>query len=340
MSGTGDQPVRIFSTCPPSNYADRSTYLRAVIDVAKWSEHSGCTGILVYTDNGLVDAWLLSQIIIQNTTTLSPLVAVQPVYMHPYTVAKMISTLAHLYGRRLCLNMVAGGFKNDLEALDDPTPHDRRYDRAVEYTKVIQLLLGTDKGVSFAGEFYTVKQLRMTPPLPPELRPGLYISGSSDAGVGAARAIGAVAVRYPKPAHEYENEPFGADPESGIRVGIVTREDGNEAWTVARQRFPEDRKGQIAHELAMKVSDSVWHRQLSELGQTVAGAATPYWLHPFENYKTFCPYLVGSYDVVAEELARYVRVGCRTFILDVPPDPEEMRHIGEAFNRALVRART
>jgi len=43
-----------------------------------------------------------------------PLVAVQPVYMHPYSVAKMVSTLAFLHQRRVFLNMVAGGFKNDL----------------------------------------------------------------------------------------------------------------------------------------------------------------------------------------------------------------------------------
>jgi alkanesulfonate monooxygenase len=35
----------------------------------------------------------------------------------------------------------------------------------------------------------------------------------------------------------------------------------------------------------------------------------PYWLRSFENYKTFCPYLVGSYSTVAEELARYIALG-------------------------------
>ena len=30
---------------------------------------------------------------------------------------------------------------------------------------------------------------------------------------------------------------------------------------------------------------------------------SPYWLGPFHNYKTFCPYLVGSYERVADELA-------------------------------------
>ena len=45
---------------------------------------------------------------------------------------------------------------------------------------------------------------------------------------------------------------------------------------------------------------------------------------PFQNYKTMCPYLVGSYEEVADELARYFSAGYRTIILDVPPNPEEL----------------
>jgi len=63
----------------------------------------------------------------------------------------------------------------------------------------------------------------------------------------------------------------------------------------------------------------------------------PYWLVPFENYKTFCPYLVGSYERVADEVARYVAAGYRTFILDVPASPEELEHIRVVFERATSR---
>jgi len=110
--------------------------------------------------------------------------------------------------------------------------------------------------------------------------------------------------------------------------------DGAEAWSIARARFPEDRKGQLTHQLAMKVSDSSWHRQLSELGEAAGASENPYWLVPFQNYKTFCPYLVGSYDQVGDELARYVDAGYGTFILDVPASPEELRHIGVVFDHA------
>lgn len=330
--------IRTFSTCAPSNKVERADYLEHVIRVAQWSEAAGCEGILVYTDNGLVDPWLVSQIIVQSTDRLCPLVAIQPVYMHPYSVAKMIATIAHLYGRRMWINLVAGGFKNDLTALGDETPHDRRYDRIVEYTTIVRSLLESSQPFTLDGAFYRVNNLKMKPPLDPELLPGITISGSSDAGIAAARAIGAVAVQYPKPVGEYERETPPDGIERGIRIGVVAREDPDEAWRAARERFPEDRAGQLTHQLAMKVSDSVWHKQLSDLGKQTESDDNPYWLEPFQNYGTFCPYLVGSYDRVASEVARYTALGYETFILDVPESPEELEHIGEVFARATLVA--
>src|SRR5213592_407469 len=173
--------VDLFSTCPASTSVAKDRYVQRVAEVARWSEQSGCKGILVYSDNSLLDPWLLAHIIIQNTTALCPLVAVQPVYMHPYAVAKQITSFAYLYGCRLYLNMVAGGFKNDLDALSDTTPHDKRYARLVEYTTIIRRLLEGASAVTCRGEFYTVDKLRLTPPLAADLFPGIFVSGSSDA---------------------------------------------------------------------------------------------------------------------------------------------------------------
>ena len=325
--------IHIFSTCPASTGFDRETYVAQVVKVAQWSERAGCEGILVYTDNSLVDPWLVSQIITQHTETLCPLVAVQPVYMHPYTVAKLVATLGFLYRRRLYLNMVAGGFKNDLNALNDPTPHDQRYERLVEYTMVIKQLLAGTGPVTFDGRFYKVDKLKMVPPLSPDLLPGITLSGSSEAGLAAAKATGAIAIHYPKPASEYVDARPDPTLESGIRIGMVSRPLEQEAWDAAHAYFPEDRRGQLAHQLAMKVSDSSWHKQLSEMD--AAQARSPYWLVPFQNYKTACPYLVGSYERVAQELCAYVSRGYRNFILDVPPNAEELDHTQQAFSRAF-----
>ena len=109
--------------------------------------------------------------------------------------------------------------------------------------------------------------------------PGILVSGSSEAGLSAAAVLGALAVKYPQPA-EHEPDTHQSATQSGIRVGIVARESAGEAWKVAHLRFPEDRKGQITHKLAMKTSDSVWHKQLSELAVATDNNSSPYWLWP------------------------------------------------------------
>lgn len=334
---TLDHGLKIFSSCPLSAQAQAGAGIRQVQEIARASEDAGHEGILVFTDNSQLDPWLVSQVIIESTERLCPLVAVQPAYMHPYSVAKMITSLAHLYGRRVYLNMVAGGFKNDLLALNDLTPHDERYARLLEYTTVIQGLLRTVDPVSFEGRYYKVTKLRLMPPLAAELMPGLLVSGSSEAGMNAARELEATAVEYPKPPAEYAAVPSGRLASRGIRIGIIARSEDAHAWSVARARYPEDRKGQLTHQLAMRVSDSSWHRQLSELGNAEAAEDNPYWLVPFQNYKAVCPFLVGSYDRVAEAVAHYVDIGYRTFILDVPASAEEMRHTAVVFERAAAR---
>lgn len=337
MENENRLPVDIFSTAPQSADFDPDRYFQRVVEIARWSEEAGCKGILVYTDNRLVDPWLVAQIIVENTKTLCPLVAVQPVYMHPYSVAKMAASFAHIHGRRIYLNMVAGGFKNDLAALNDETPHDMRYERLLEYTTIIAGLL-RNKSVTFEGKFYRVKDLKMTPTVPEELFPGIFMSGSSEAGMATAKALGATAVEYPKPSEEYADATAAGRNNSGIRIGIITDADREKAWQIAYQRFPADRAGQLTHKVAMRVSDSQWHKQLSELDGQSKEDENPYWLWPFKNYKTFCPYLVGSHDEVAEELARYIRAGFKNFILDIPAEEADLHTSGIVFQKAVEKA--
>jgi alkanesulfonate monooxygenase len=325
--------IRVYTTSPQSKDVAAGEYADRVGTVARWSERAGCNGILVYTDNGIADPWLVAQLIIQSTETLRPLVAVQPIYMNPFAAAKMVATLGYLHGRQIDLNMVAGGFRNDLLALDDETPHDERYVRLVEYARVVRGLLTASDGFSFTGTYYRLANARLRPRLEDHLQPGFLVSGSSSAGMAAARAIGATAVKYPQPAHQESVDP-DSDVGAGIRMGVIARPTDGEAWGVAHERFPPDRLGQLTHAVAMSVSDSEWHRQLSARTDAPDRTADAYWLWPFQNYKTFCPYLVGSYDQVAVELRGYLERGFRTFILDVPRSGDDLAHTNVAFDRA------
>jgi alkanesulfonate monooxygenase len=324
--------IRLFSTCPPSaQYPYGDEYLRKVTEVAEWSDDAGLEGILVYTDNSLVDPWQVSQVILSSTSNLAPLVALQPVYMHPYAAAKMVTTFSYLYNRRIYLNMVAGGFVNDLIALGDCTEHDDRYDRIVEYASIMNYLFDGPGPLSFTGTYFTVKNLTIKPRIPSELMPEVFVSGTSAAGIAAARKIGATSISYPGTPG---GETISRGVSAGIRIGIIARQESREAWRIAHERYPADRKGQLAHAMARRVSDSSWYEQLSEIDERLVERSSPYWLVPFKNYKTFCPYLVGSYDEVRREVSKYIRQGFRTFILDVPPSREELHHIAIVFDGA------
>jgi alkanesulfonate monooxygenase len=214
--------IQIFSTCPRSSHVARSRYLGYVADVARWTERAGWAGTLVSSDNSLVDPWILSHVIVRNSESLRPLVAVQPAYMHPYCVAKQITSFAYLYGRRLSLDLNVGAPDNDLDALGDTAPRDRRVARLVEYTHIVTALVETGGPLTTDGAFYKTVNLRLTPPLPKSLRPEVIVSGPPDIDLGMGRRA--------------------------VRVGIIARDRADHAWTIARSRFPEDRVDQAGQD--------------------------------------------------------------------------------------------
>ena len=130
MVSSSQPEITIYSTCPQSKDVARADYAAHVAEVARWSEEAGCRGMLVYTDNGIADPWLVAQHVIANTTALRTArrgAARVHAPVHGGEDGRRRSR--YLHGRAVDLNMVAGGFRNDLRALGDETPHDDRYDR-------------------------------------------------------------------------------------------------------------------------------------------------------------------------------------------------------------------
>ncbi|WP_327674801.1 LLM class flavin-dependent oxidoreductase [Kitasatospora sp. NBC_00458] len=329
--------LRLFATVPPLT-ADRDGYLGTVRRTARLAEEAGFRGALVYSDNNTVDPWVVAQEVLTATEHFAPLVAVQPVYAHPYAVAKKIASYGVLHGRRIALNLVAGGVVGDLRALCDETPHDDRYLRLTEYAQLVVRLLSGTGPVTFEGRYYRARDLPMVPALPAGLAPELYMSGSSEAGSRAAGELGAVPVRYPLPSGPGTEGDLGALDGGGVRIGIIARDTDHEAWTAAHERFPASRAGRLAQMLARSVSDSEWVARLSASDEFPGGPDSPYWMGPFRTYATYCPYLVGSHEKVEAELARYLDAGCRTFITDTARADSDHAATAAAFAGALRRA--
>lgn len=308
------------------------SYRKRLIDVARWTEQAGFTGILTHTDNASLDPWAVAQLIIGHTETLIPIVAVNPIYMHPLSAARMINTIAYVSGRRVDLNLVSGGFARHLRAVGCSLDHDQRYDRLAEYAEVLRLLLTAARPVSHSGSYYELKSAALSPQLPPNMMPVFFMAGASDAAVRAQKALNVTGLAYPREINTYR----GLSPLrlGGVGFGIIARDTADEAWSVARRRFPIDKRGEKVHDFAAAGAQSSWHRYLSEDAALAGAQESTYWLYPFRSYRAFSPYLVGSHAEVAEVLSRYFSLGASTVILDVDGTLEEadLRHAASALD--------
>ncbi|MEU2172476.1 LLM class flavin-dependent oxidoreductase [Micromonospora chersina] len=333
LAGSG---VTLYSTCRSSYAYHEGSRLETLVEIARWADDAGYRGALIYTDCAALDAWMAAQATILNTTSFVPLVAVQPIDATPFALARSVSSLAHLYGRRVDLNFVSGGFPRDLAVQGDRLPHDARYDRLVEYATIVRMLL--EGGLTnFAGKYYTIRRARLTAPVPDELMPTAYVSGASPASLAAGEALGLSQLSCPLPPAEYVNPDvrrnrFG----SGASIGIIAREDSAEAWRTARKRFPANPDGAARMRLLLAATESNWQAQLAASPIDDEPEDDAYWLVPFRYRHTFAPYLVGSYDEVARVLRTYLDGGTRTFVIDVPQEPDDLHHARIAVERAVA----
>ncbi len=325
-----EEPITVFTISPRTlNVED---YWRNIERCIAWSSNYGATGILLFegTDT-FVSVWVAAQAAFERSRTLSPLVAVNPIFMHPFSVAKLVNSYAQTYGRKTYLNMITGTALSHLQSMDDTLDHDQRYERLGEYTELIWALLTTDGTVTFAGKYYKVNALKLYPPTPKALLPEFFFAGGSDAATTLSRVVNGTQMRMLSP-----NLHEGVVPgETGVHFGIVTRQHEEAAWEAAERCFPEDKRGERIQALAMKNTDSVWKQRMMKAARLEQEAKKPgYWLRPFKSFQADCPYFIGSHAQVSELIAQLVRRGVRHFILDIPCEDAEFENVDTAFKGA------
>jgi alkanesulfonate monooxygenase len=336
-----DPPGRelaVYATAPPGSGDGAAAFGEALATVSGWARDAGLRGLLIFTDNASMDPWAAAQFLIQRTDDLVPLVAVQPGYMHPFTAARMVSTIASLYGRRVDLNLVTGSYGPDLRALAPKIGHDERYERLLAYGQIIEALLRPGaESLTFQSRDYDVLNATIFPAMPEGLLPRTFVAGSSAPAFAVADRLGATRLTYPKALAEYENEP-GALRGAGIRVGVIARETHDEAWRVATKRYRPDAASELFHRKVVQDIEAEWHQHLWRSSRAHRRPSS-YWLYPFRTTREYCPYLVGDYDEVGAMMAAYMDLGVNTLILSLPREADDLHHAIEALRRAGVRHR-
>jgi alkanesulfonate monooxygenase len=320
--------VRTFAISPRNH--DPETAWRDIHTTVRLADRFGFTGILAHTGNDtMVDPWLVGQHALDVSPRLRPLVAVNPMYHHPFAVAQLAASLSYRYQRGVFLNLVAGTSTPDRLALGDQTEHDRRYHRLREFGQAVLGLLGTTAPLTVDGEFYQLRAARLRWPGPAEFKPIPFIAGESPMAQECARELGAVRITM-----------FGAQtpkPSTGLGeyAGLLVRATDEEAWQAAQDRYPADPDLLAAGESALRYTDAVWRRQaFTDAARTDLDAPPWFWTEPMRSLRLDCPLLVGGVDTLAGVLAEHLGSGVEDFIFDLAAAEEDFSWASEALRRA------
>jgi len=315
--------LRVFPAI--SRNRDPQKYVGELMRVAQFADRNGFEGILLFEGNDVfVEPWAMAQHIMAGTTRCSPLIAVNPVYMHPFTAAKFVSSFAQLYGRKIYLNMITGTAVSDLQGLGDDQSHADRYLRLGEFVALMRQLLASPRPVNFKGRFYRASNLQLRPRLPADLMPEFLIARQLKAAQSVAKETGCIKMQMLPP-----DLDRGLDA-PGMNFGIFAREGRDEAQQAAKTRFRDNPDDRELLALTMENTDSVWKRHLYG-GQSGELQDNGYWLRPFLTFQADCPYLVGSYSEVGAKLKDFAARGLSTIMLDMVADEAEMQHVGKAL---------
>jgi alkanesulfonate monooxygenase len=297
---------------------------QTALDVVRWSDENNFDGVLFFTGSGAVlDPWVIATASIASSSRLIPLIAVNPVYVHPFAAARMVASIAHIYGRAVSLNLITGTAVSDLVAIGDGIEHDDRYDRLLEYATIMRELLTSPRPLQYKGRFYTISRAQLTPRIPAELLPKLFIAGQSAAALMVAEQMSAISIGMLPPTLAARSPAVEAQ-----HFGVVTRATTTLAWEAARRYFPTDQIGAEVVRASMANTDSTWKRRLMAIEESDRPI---YWTSPFRSGQADCPYIVASHGEFAELITDLTAAGTGIFVLDIPPQEEDFCNVAEAI---------
>lgn len=273
---------------------------------------------LVTVGDSRPDPWVVAQAGMQGHPAFCPLIAVNPFYQHPVSVAKRLVTLQSFYSRPFGLNLVSGSFFHEMQRLGDSLNDRERNLRLKEFSEALDTLLNSTTGATYQGNYYSFRDVQLFPKT--SWRPDLFLSGSLPPEARPKREN----LYFMKNRRPWEDLPPAEGPRQGLGFGLCARPDRAAARRALQELFPADRKGQMLAAMANANAETPWNRALRN--QAAFDESGLYSLLPVRNFWSSAPYLVGSYEEVAAEIQNFIAAGYEFFLTDFHPrDREHVR---------------
>ncbi|GFN30898.1 LLM class flavin-dependent oxidoreductase [Paenibacillus xylaniclasticus] len=331
--------LRIFSEIPCNIVTKDYKRIETVVGLAEKYNYEGA---LIYFFHTALDPWIVLTKVLQQSQNLSPLIAVQPYSMQPFTVAKMIASVAALYGRKININFITGVNDVELKSIGEIIDPSIKYARLHEYIEIIQALLKSDAPFSYDGQYFSFKALTNHSQISEEFFPGFYIPGSSSESIRLVHHYAGTAVLRPQPIEQFRQEYLSKmDTKKvniALRISMIARPTSSEAWETARALYPVTSLSRLKLKMRRKVSSHnsqmMLHLASDDLYDEV------YWMGAYKSGNSLDPYLVGNYEEVAEYLQKYIDSGVNALLIGHLVQEEDYYHVNEVLKRVSRKQTT
>lgn len=317
--------MKFYADLPMWLHHHDQNQLQIIHEAANLLEANGFTGSLLFYQHTTLDPWIVATSTLQATKEHLPIIALQPNTIPPFTAAKMIHSLVHLFGRKVALNMIPGQSPSELRQVHDTVPAEERFDRLVEYIEILRALLDSNEPLTYEGKYFTYHDLQVFAKVEEDLKPIIFMPGASTLFQKAAHQSVDVAIQLASPVSQLVKSfdiLYDSHVELCCRLGIIARPTSQEALEIAKEEVP------------MRFMQIV-KKQGRMAGFYTEEEERIYF--PVEQGKAFRgPLLVGSYDEVASYFRQYKELGIKHVILSCIRSQEDLHHVRQVLDRAGV----
>ena len=300
-------PFRFF--LHPQRSFDLNTYRSNFDRCMKVCDERNIPGMLISSSGAdFYDPWIMSQYFLEHTKNTTPVIAINPVYTHPFTAARMVVSLSELYKRKLYLNFVIGSDLIDLRVIGDELGHDERYQRMDEFIHIFKSLVFSRKKFTYIGQYFNVENISLLSKLDEELLPEFFVAGHSEAGVTLAKKYEVLNLQMlpdKNPGEDISDKIFA--------LSVVCRETA-EIDEAIKTQFPKDRFGEILYQQTMTHTDSQWKQEVFENlnGNESNSLFRP---EPVRYKYTDNPCLAGSQEEIKSFFKPLIDAGLRNVLV-------------------------
>ncbi|MFD1673992.1 LLM class flavin-dependent oxidoreductase [Alicyclobacillus fodiniaquatilis] len=303
-------------------------------NVCCMAEEGGMDGVLFPVGSNNLDPWIVATNTATKTKRIELIVAARPDNQQPLVLAQLARSLDQVSNGRTSINIVTGGFTNELKKYgDEVEDKEERYLRTEEFSELI-VDLWTKDSVTKQGAYYSLESAAVVPKPTGQERPKLYLSGNSASALDiSARFYDYYlfggqkmenTIKMTQRLHEVSSQHTSA-VRPAITFDVIARPTDAEAWERAHDLVSKvSREQQIRLALYKRAQSAKGNTMLEALEQANYLLEEHVWAGLFQARFGASACLVGSYEAISDILQKYIEHGVEAFFVRGYPYKDEL----------------